>query len=64
MLEKRLDFDSWTERMGVSVDNRVRLKVMLKQAPKKAHNYLDPEMIDGRLTFTLTEVILVGVKDR
>jgi ubiquinone/menaquinone biosynthesis C-methylase UbiE len=61
--EKQLDFDSWTERMNVVAEDKLRLKVMLQQAPSGVKEYFKPQMVDGRLKFNLTEFIIIGAKD-
>ena len=63
IINKKLDFRSWVYRMHVPRDDMKRLEVMLLQAPEKALAFLAPEKHDGKLTFTLTEAILVGTRD-
>lgn len=59
---KQIDFDEWAERVGVEGDDRLRLRVMLRQAPDEARDWLQPQVADGRLTFALTEMTLIGEK--
>jgi ubiquinone/menaquinone biosynthesis C-methylase UbiE len=62
-IKEKLDFRSWATRMHVPQDDQIRLEVMLLQAPEEALAFLAPEKHDGKLTFTLTEAILVGSRD-
>jgi len=59
-LRKEMDFASWTERMHVSAGDRIRLKVMLLQAPTAVADFLTPTQTGDRITFYLTEAILIG----
>jgi ubiquinone/menaquinone biosynthesis C-methylase UbiE len=63
VIKKKLDFRSWVTRMHVPREDITRLKVMLLQAPEDALAFLAPEKYDGKLSFTLTEAILVGTRD-
>lgn len=60
-LEKQLDFESWARRMDVSDQDMVRLRAMLQQAPAPVKEYFKPSVVDDRLAFNLTELIIVGV---
>ena len=60
---KQLDFDDWMARMRVSPKNRVRLRVMLIQAPRLAADYLSPQYVGSKTYFNLQEAILVGVRE-
>jgi ubiquinone/menaquinone biosynthesis C-methylase UbiE len=63
IVKENLDFRSWATRMHVPKDDQTRLEVMLLQAPEEAMAFLAPEKHGGKLTFTLTEAILVGTRD-
>ncbi len=42
----------------------LRLRVMLKQAPKAVADWLEPDMPEGgETTFTRWQLILIGVKE-
>ena len=57
---KKMDFDSWTDRMHVSLENRIRLKAMLLQAPTAVAGFLTPQTTGDRIAFYLTEAIIIG----
>lgn len=59
-LQKEMTFEPWAERMRVSPENKVRLKVMLLQAPVAVHAFLTPKFVGDRIAFCLTEAILIG----
>ncbi|MGH2538071.1 MAG: class I SAM-dependent methyltransferase, partial [Candidatus Promineifilaceae bacterium] len=56
---KEIDFDDWTERMRVPPADRLRLEVMLRQAPPAAANFLAPRFAGRRIRFQLTEAIFI-----
>ncbi len=56
----KIPFDSWATRMNVSDIDRVRLKVLLKQAPPDAYASLTPEFSSDRIHFYLQRIILVA----
>jgi ubiquinone/menaquinone biosynthesis C-methylase UbiE len=58
---KRLDFEEWAARMGVSPLVLARLRAMLLQAPAEVRDFLKPEFSAGHLTFALEEAILVAL---
>jgi ubiquinone/menaquinone biosynthesis C-methylase UbiE len=58
--EKELDLDDWSERMKVAISDRLRLEVMLKQAPAEVTAFLKPKFSGSRIKFYLTEALLVG----
>ncbi len=60
LLEKEMAFGPWTSRMQVPADNVIRLRAMLTQAPAEAARFLTPQRADDRISFRLTEVILIG----
>jgi ubiquinone/menaquinone biosynthesis C-methylase UbiE len=57
---KKMDFDSWTNRLHVTLENRIRLKAMLLQAPTAVADFLTPQTTGDRITFYLTEAIIIG----
>lgn len=57
---KELDFHDWTARMRVSAQNRTRLRAMLVQAPEAVADFLTPHFDGDRITFRLTEAIIIG----
>lgn len=56
---KTMEFDDWVERMQVGAADRLRLKVMLRQAPT-AVEFLTPQFSGDRITFRLAEAIIIG----
>ena len=56
----KIEFDSWATRMNVGDLDRVRLKVLLKQAPPDARAILTPEFAGDRIHFYLQRIILVS----
>ena len=62
IFRKALDFDDYCERMSVPVHTRQQLRVMLKHAPASALEALAPEFVGDRITFTLSEILLIAVK--
>ncbi len=57
---KKMDFDSWTDRMHVTSEDRIRLKAMLLQAPTAVTDFLTPQSTGDRIAFYLTEAIIIG----
>lgn len=57
---KKMDFDSWTDRLHVTPENRIRLKAMLLQAPTAVTDFLTPQTTGDRIAFYLTEAIIIG----
>ncbi len=57
---KPIDFGAYCDRMGVPERTRTRLRVMLLQAPAAARAALNPREVDGRMTFDLGELLIVG----
>ena len=55
-----LDFDAYVHRMRVSPLNRTRLRAMLLQAPRRAADFLTPQVTGDRITFRFTEAIIIG----
>jgi ubiquinone/menaquinone biosynthesis C-methylase UbiE len=60
LLAKEMEFSSWAARMQVSSADTIRLKAMLVQAPTPVADFLTPQMCNDRITFRLTELIIVG----
>ncbi|MEW5987213.1 MAG: methyltransferase domain-containing protein [Chloroflexota bacterium] len=58
--DKTMAFDDWVERMQVGAADQVRLRVMLRQAPEAAAGFLTPQFSGDRITFRLSEAIVVG----
>lgn len=59
---KEIDLDDWSARMKVSTSDRIRLEVMLRQAPNEVAEVLSPAFVGSRLKFYLSEAILIGKK--
>jgi ubiquinone/menaquinone biosynthesis C-methylase UbiE len=59
-LEKEIDLDEWAARLRVPAGDRVRLRVMLRQAPDAVAEFLRPRISGDRLAFTLTEGLFIG----
>jgi len=57
---KKMDFDSWTDRMHVTPEDRIRLKAMLLHAPSAVADFLTPQSTGDRIAFYLTEAIIIG----
>ncbi|MFT5195796.1 MAG: ubiquinone/menaquinone biosynthesis C-methylase UbiE [Cellvibrionaceae bacterium] len=60
---KRMEFAPWADRMHVAADDKIRLKAMLVQAPNIVKEFLTPEFDGDKIFFTLTEGIIIGIKD-
>lgn len=54
------DLDEWAARMSVSDENRIRLRVMLRQVPAPAREVLRPRQVGDRMEFNLQETVIVG----
>ena len=57
---KKMDFDSWTDRLHVTPSDRIRLKAMLLQAPTAVADFLTPQTTGDRIEFYLSETIIIG----
>jgi ubiquinone/menaquinone biosynthesis C-methylase UbiE len=57
---KKMDFDSWTNRLHVTPADQIRLKAMLLQAPTAVADFLTPQTTGDRIAFYLTEAIIIG----
>ncbi len=62
LITKEMEFDPWADRMRVTAEDKTRLKVMLVKAPKGVAEVLTPQFSGDRITFCLTEAILIGKK--
>jgi ubiquinone/menaquinone biosynthesis C-methylase UbiE len=63
VVHQRLDFAWWTAMQHNDPDTVLRLRVMLKQAPEQAAQWLDSQVNDaGSGTFAHHDLILVAVK--
>ncbi len=60
LLAKEMEFGSWVARMQVSPEDTVRLRAMLTQAPTAVADFLTPQISNDRITFHLTELLIVG----
>ena len=60
ILPMALDFHAWTARMNVPPADAVRLHAMLRQAPKEVLEFLTPVFQGDKITFTLSEAIILG----
>lgn len=60
LLHKEMEFGPWAARMQVSPEDTIRLKAMLAQAPTAVADFLTPQMCNDRITFRLTELLIVG----
>ncbi|MCC6603181.1 MAG: methyltransferase domain-containing protein [Anaerolineae bacterium] len=60
LLTKEIEFASWAARMQVSPEDTIRLKAMLVQAPTAVADFLTPQISNDRITFRLTELLVVG----
>lgn len=57
---KPLDFHDWVLRMDVSPADTVRLRAMLKQAPREVLEFLTPLFRGDKIEFYLSEALIVG----
>ena len=57
---KAMDFASWVKTMQVPAETVEQLKAMLEQAAPALRAFLKPATVDGRLGFTLDELIAVA----
>ena len=57
---KKMDFDSWTDRLHVTPEDQTRLKAMLLQAPTAVADFLTPQTTGDRIAFYLNEAIIIG----
>ncbi len=59
-VRKTLNFGEWISRASLPPADRIRLEVMLRQAPAYARDALTPGDEGGRITFNLTEAVIIG----
>ncbi|MEZ4646391.1 MAG: class I SAM-dependent methyltransferase [Chloroflexota bacterium] len=60
--QKGMEFDWWASRMQTTPATTTRLRAMLVQAPEPVLAFLTPQYSGDRITFHLTEAILIGRK--
>ena len=60
LLHKEMEFAPWAARMHVSPEDTIRHKAMLVQAPTAVSDFLTPQISNDRITFRLTELLVVG----
>jgi ubiquinone/menaquinone biosynthesis C-methylase UbiE len=61
-LAKAMEFKPWAERMGVDAPTIARLETMLANATPALKAFLTPRTEEGRLAFTLAELVLIARK--
>ncbi len=54
------DFEGWIAECSPSPEDRLRLKAMLIQAPKKAHEFLTPQFSGDKIRFRLPEISILA----
>lgn len=59
---KAMEFAAWCKNMAVAGETVSRLRSMLDGASPALNSYLQPRSEDGKLTFTLVELIALGRK--
>lgn len=59
-VSKDLDFIDWAGRLGVAGSDLTRLQAMLVQCPGSVRDWLKPRIVGGKLTFSLTELVLIA----
>jgi ubiquinone/menaquinone biosynthesis C-methylase UbiE len=57
---KSIEFDDWADRMQVTSDDKIRLRVMLVQAPAPALAFLTPTFAGDRINFSLSEALFIA----
>lgn len=63
VLYKELDFNEWAARMRVPVDNAIRLRAMIRQAPSNVAEFLSPTYRQDQVsTFRLSIAVMLGLK--
>lgn len=58
--ERIVDFSVWTDEVSLSWEDRLRLKVMLVQAPEKASEFLTPKFSGDRILFRHPEITILA----
>jgi len=61
-LPKGMEFDPWAARMGCGATTVQQLRAMLTDGPPALRAFLKPQRVDGKLTFTLDEAIIIARK--
>lgn len=61
-LPKAMDFKPWVERMEVDAATVARLEAMLVDGTPALKAFLEPRTEEGRLSFTLAELLLIARK--
>ena len=59
---KAMDFASWVKTMQVPTETVPRLQIMLEDAAPALKAFLKPAIVDGKLGFTLDELIAIAEK--
>ena len=59
---KAMDFASWVKTMQVPAETVPRLKAMLDDATPALKSFLKPATVDGKLGFTLDELIAIAIR--
>ncbi len=54
------DFTAWVDGSSLADKDRLRLRAMLIQAPKKAHEFLTPKISGDRIKFRLPEITILA----
>lgn len=63
--QSTIDFGSWSHSRTMSNKDRIRLEVMLRQAPENVRGFLTPDWSGDRITFRMTTLaILASVANR
>jgi ubiquinone/menaquinone biosynthesis C-methylase UbiE len=61
-LRKPIDFHDWLDRMQVAQGMRDYLEAWLLDAQRSVYAFFEPVRVDERITFMLTEGIVIGKK--
>lgn len=59
---KAMDFASWVKTQQVPAETVPRLKAMLEEAAPALKAFLKPAVVDGKLGFTLDELIAIAIR--
>ena len=59
-VDKLFDFAQWADEAALSSKDRMRLKVMLVQAPEKAREFLTARFSGDRIQFRLPEITILA----
>ncbi len=62
LLPKEMEFGPWVERMGVAPATVAQLEAMVANASPALRAFLRPRQQDGKLHFTLDEILIVARK--